>query len=168
MARQTCRGLLAVQLKDVPARTCTANLLKLRLQFFQSCLLVSIHRLVIRSSLAPMKGVRLSLMRLPSTPRRPIPELRRSSGGLPAGFTRGFFDDEWSAAPPSLRRSLRIAERPKSRLDDRHSLGRHGPGRANSHASTARATYVQGAGQKSTSDKTSVEGLASLIIARSS
>ena len=124
MARQTCRGLLAVQLKDVPARTCTANLLKLRLQFFQSCLLVSIHRLVIRSSLAPMKGVRLSLMRLPSTPRRPIPESRRSSGGLPAGFTRGFFDDEWSAAPPSLRRSLRIAERPKSRLDDRHSLGR--------------------------------------------
>jgi hypothetical protein len=38
-----------VIMKDVPAR---ANLLKLRPQFFQSCLLASIHRLVIRSSLS--------------------------------------------------------------------------------------------------------------------
>ena len=37
-----------VKIKAVPARTCTANLLKLR----QSCLLASIHRLVIRSSLS--------------------------------------------------------------------------------------------------------------------
>jgi hypothetical protein len=41
-----------VIMKDVPARTCTANLLKLRPQFFQSCLLASIHRLVIRSGLS--------------------------------------------------------------------------------------------------------------------
>jgi hypothetical protein len=38
-----------VKMKAVPAR---ANLRKLRPQFFQSCLLASIHRLVIRSSLS--------------------------------------------------------------------------------------------------------------------
>src|SRR5205823_1930905 len=46
-ALRFCLSFL-VKIKAVPARTSTANLLKLR----QSCLLASIHRLVIRSSLS--------------------------------------------------------------------------------------------------------------------
>src|SRR2546430_11271096 len=46
----TVTGVQTCALPILPARTCTANLLN-RPQFFQSCLLHSIHRLVIRSSL---------------------------------------------------------------------------------------------------------------------
>src|SRR5215467_11757391 len=46
-ALRFCLSFL-VKIKAVPARTCTANLLKFR----QSCLLASIHRLVIRSNLS--------------------------------------------------------------------------------------------------------------------
>jgi hypothetical protein len=64
-ALRYCLSFL-VKIKAVPARTCTANLL----QFFQSCLLASIHRLVIRRSWHSHCGVRFELRALELLSRR--------------------------------------------------------------------------------------------------